>query len=202
LPIILGQCRKAFRVTSFLDFFAKVSRGEKIKATVRSQSLGSLWKILIESLLDHRYTVGRHVGVNFDANDLDLFRKKHEDVRLLLDLKLTEQVIDAVVGNAFKYTQRGEVVTALGELEDSQFVLKIISRGVGLSPEEARLCTQKFWRGEEAKDVDADGSGLGLFLTSLIMEAQAGSLTPFPTTAGGDTCMILRFPLHQSVYRL
>lgn len=202
LPIILGQCRKAFRVTSFLDFFAKVSRGEKIKTVIRPQSLGSLWKILIESLLDHRYTVGRHVGVNFDANDLDQFRKKHENVRLLLDLKLTEQVIDAVVGNAFKYTQRGEVVGALGELEDSQFVLKIISRGVHLSPEEARLCTQKFWRGEEAKDVDADGSGLGLFLTSLIMEAQAGSLTPFPTTAAGDTCMILRFPLHQSAYRL
>ena len=198
LPIILGQCRKAFRVTSLLDFFAKVSRGQKIEAIIHSQRLGSLWKILIESLLDHRLSVGRHIGVDFDANDLDQFREKHADVRLLLDLKLTEQVIDAVVGNAFKYSKHGEVVTTLGELEENQFVLKIISRGLHLSPEDARLCTQKFWRSEEAQDVDADGSGLGLFLTSLIMEAQQGSLTPYPTTSGGDTCMILRFPLHQT----
>ena len=195
MPIILGQCRKAFRVSSFLDVFAKVSRGQEIVANIQMHSLGALWKVVIESLLDHRFAIGRLSNVNFDAHQFEALRNRDPDVRVVVDLRGTEQVIDAVVGNAFKYSRRGELVKVSGDLQANRLTLTVISRGVRLTPEDARSCTLKFWRGEEARDADADGSGLGLYLASLLMEAQKGSLNVSPTNERGETHISLTFPI-------
>lgn len=196
LPIILGQSRKAARVTATLDVFARISRGERIVAKVQNTRLGVLWKIIIENLIDNRYNRGRPRNISFDAEQLDAFREACSDTKLLIDMSFSEQTVGELIANAFKYSAPGKNVSVHGAFENRYFALRVISRGVSLSEEEAKQCTEKFWRGETAKDVDADGSGLGLFLTRLLMEAQGGEFEAIPTNSLGETHMVLRFLVH------
>lgn len=93
-----------------------------------------------------------------------------------------EQVIDNVVGNAYKYAGT-DVRVSFEETESlpdkdgtSKRYIKIKIRdfGPGVPKEELPLLTQKFYRGKNAQE--RQGYGLGLYLVKWYMERQGGGL--------------------------
>ncbi|MEA1929376.1 MAG: ATP-binding protein [Patescibacteria group bacterium] len=98
--------------------------------------------------------------------------------------KLT-QVIHNLVDNAIKYSEEGPIEVNLSRVTTnpaganetkSHFRLAIKDKGVGLAPEAIKRLFQKFGRGEHAGDVNAGGTGLGLFIAKQIVEAHNGRL--------------------------
>ncbi len=93
---------------------------------------------------------------------------------LLADGPRIERVVANLIENAFKYAPRGSPVTVrLDDLGDYARV-SVIDAGPGLTPEEARCVFDKFRR-TRAADI-AEGSGLGLYVSSKIIESHGGRI--------------------------
>jgi signal transduction histidine kinase len=68
--------------------------------------------------------------------------------------------------------------------------LRVIDHGPGIAPDMVERIFDRFWRGQQS----GEGSGLGLYIVSRIMELAGGRIT-VSATAGGGATFVLGFPL-------
>jgi len=121
------------------------------------------------------------------------------DHQVLCDAVRLTQVLQNLVGNAVKFTARGQVaVRAVIEAaaDDASWLgLRVADTGPGIpEAERARLFTP-FAQGESGRR-SGGGAGLGLSIAARIVEAMGGSLAVESTSAQGST-FLLRLPLTQ-----
>ena len=87
-----------------------------------------------------------------------------------------KQLVLILVDNALSYTPPpGEVRVSLRR-EASEIVLTVEDEGVGISAEAAAHVFERFYRGEEAQQLDPGGSGLGLPIARWIVDRHGGSI--------------------------
>ncbi|MEK7624479.1 MAG: ATP-binding protein [Patescibacteria group bacterium] len=81
-----------------------------------------------------------------------------------------------IIDNAIKYTKEGGITIVL-EKNNSKIILSVQDTGIGLEPEEINhLFSEVFERGEEAKKTFPTGRGIGLYVTSSIVNAHEGRI--------------------------
>jgi signal transduction histidine kinase len=101
-----------------------------------------------------------------------------------------EQVIGALLGNAFKYAAgTGVDVTARRREDRAQVVVR--DRGAGIPPEDLDRIFREFERGRT--DRALGGLGLGLYLARQVVEAHGGTLRA-ETHAGQGACFVMELP--------
>jgi len=88
------------------------------------------------------------------------------------DLLRIEQVFDNIITNAYKYAKTEIEVKAY--FEDELLVIEISDFGPGVPAGEVPLLRQKFYRGTSV--ADEKGYGLGLYISSYLMEQMGGAL--------------------------
>jgi signal transduction histidine kinase len=94
-----------------------------------------------------------------------------------------DQALDALIDNAVKFSGAGATVTVRPAADDSGVTLHVIDTGPGLNEQQRELATERFWRAPDAQNVD--GSGLGLPIVAVLVEASAGRLDLLPNTPTG-----------------
>ena len=87
------------------------------------------------------------------------------------------QVLQNLLGNALKYTPAGGQVTIDAQVTDSQVTLRVSDTGPGLSDEQIGHLFQPYYRTDDARHSQIEGSGLGLFIVKTLVDAQHGQLT-------------------------
>ena len=106
------------------------------------------------------------------------------------------QCLSALVDNALAYAPSGPVELALSW--DARAVTwHVRDRGPGVAPDERQRIFGRFVRGRSAAATDTRGSGLGLALVRLLMEAMGGTAA-VADHAGGGADFQLRLPLSPS----
>lgn len=107
------------------------------------------------------------------------------------------QCISALVDNALAYS------TGPVELElcsySNQVVWHVRDRGPGVQPQERAAIFQRFVRGSAAAHSDSRGSGLGLAVVRLLMEAMGGWVA-VAAVPGGGADFQLRLPLRDPAF--
>jgi signal transduction histidine kinase len=90
------------------------------------------------------------------------------------------QVVDNLVGNALKFTVRGEVgITVDGKaLDDRQTELRVAVRdsGIGISPDKMRIIFEPFVQADSSTTRRYGGAGLGLSISQRIVNQMGGRL--------------------------
>jgi two-component system, sensor histidine kinase and response regulator len=90
------------------------------------------------------------------------------------------QVLLNLVGNAIKFTERGEVKLAirlLAEQDDaSELLFEISDTGVGMSPEQQQHLFTAFSQGDSSTTRKYGGTGLGLSISKRIVEMMQGEI--------------------------
>lgn len=99
-----------------------------------------------------------------------------------------------VISNAIKYTQNGGTVTIRAQYGMGKVSISIADTGIGIPQADSDRLFEKFVRMENAKKVDANGSGLGLFIVKKIIEAHNGRIW-FSSIEGQGTTFFIEFPL-------
>jgi len=111
----------------------------------------------------------------------------------LADRDRLTQVLDNLLSNACKYTPTPgsidvstRVLRQIADLDGSSPVLSTIQcpcilitvqdTGIGLSPQEQKQVFTRFFRGEDSVVRQEEGTGLGLYLVRLLVEAQGGQV--------------------------
>lgn len=103
-------------------------------------------------------------------------------------------VVQTLFENSVHYTKSGGSIKIHMEERGRNFFFYITDSGIGIPPDEqARIFTQ-FYRSTNAKRMQSDGLGIGLFLAKTFVDAHGGSLT-FDSSPHGTTFTV-RLPLY------
>ena len=106
------------------------------------------------------------------------------------DRLVTEQILDNLVSNALRYGD-GKPVTIELESDGAWVVLRVIDRGVGIAPADRERIFQRFQRA--SGESRSGGFGIGLWVSSKLVQAQAGVLE-LESELGSGSTFIVRLP--------
>ncbi|MDH5546582.1 MAG: HAMP domain-containing histidine kinase [Gammaproteobacteria bacterium] len=86
------------------------------------------------------------------------------------DIALIERVIENLLDNAIKYTQRGGEVSLELEQKDGQLFISIADNGPGIDEKDIPHIFERFYRANKSRDDTESGTGLGLAITKRILQ--------------------------------
>jgi signal transduction histidine kinase/DNA-binding NarL/FixJ family response regulator len=84
------------------------------------------------------------------------------------------QVLFNLLGNAVKFTERGEVALDIS-LHAGTTVFQVHDTGIGMTPAETANLFQAFWQAEQSTTRRFGGTGLGLSISRRLVEMMGGS---------------------------
>ena len=104
------------------------------------------------------------VRLNTDITD--------KNIQIFTDAGMVKQVLDKIISNAIKYTEKGEITIKVEKSEDYLFFL-IADTGCGIPENKLEAIFNHF----EKIDSFSQGTGLGLSLSKIIAERLGGRIT-------------------------
>ncbi|MBS1520160.1 MAG: PAS domain-containing protein [Bacteroidetes bacterium] len=97
------------------------------------------------------------------------------------------QVISNLVNNAIKYSPRGSYVILQCKANDGDVVVSVTDEGIGIKPKDQEKIFQRFYRAEEDEYRNISGFGIGLYLSSEIIQQHKGKIWVKSTEGEGST---------------
>jgi two-component system, OmpR family, sensor histidine kinase KdpD len=92
------------------------------------------------------------------------------------DLKLVKKVLAQLLENACKYSPPEEPITVAVETNGGFLITSVVDRGNGIDTNEQHLIFEELYRGKDHRHV-VQGTGMGLPIAKVIVEAHGGSLS-------------------------
>jgi signal transduction histidine kinase/ActR/RegA family two-component response regulator len=110
--------------------------------------------------------------------DLQIECKKPLPATIRTDPMRLRQILINLVGNAIKFTERGEVRLIVQFLGGEKPLLQfdVVDTGIGMTPEQAARVFEPFEQGDSSTARQFGGTGLGLTLSRRFAELLGGSL--------------------------
>lgn len=197
----LGQITSSSHFISHLvDDLLDFSKLEAGKLPIESVPF-SLENIIIEA--------GNAVKQQFPQKAVDLKFSISQEIKSKIfesDPLRIRQIINNLVGNAFKFTENGSVEIKVEELDTStalsvpkisKIKISVIDTGIGISEEKQQLIFDEFTQAETEIAHKFGGSGLGLAISKKLTELLGGSLK-VESVLGEGSNFILTLPLKNS----
>lgn len=154
-------------VNDILDF-SKIEAG---KLTL--QSIDFNLRKVVENLSDGFEIKAREKG-------LELISEMDENIPDIVigDQYRLNQILTNLIGNAIKFTKKGQVsisVSLLAEYENEiKLQFKVKDTGIGISKENLKRIFDSFFQVENREDSEIAGTGLGLAITKELINMQNG----------------------------
>lgn len=93
---------------------------------------------------------------------------------LLVDRERIEQVMTNLLSNAIKYNRDNGTVTIRVQDAVDRVQVAVSDTGDGIAPEDQGRIFEQFFRTSNARQMNREGTGLGLFITQMIIEKHHG----------------------------
>jgi two-component system, OmpR family, sensor kinase len=100
------------------------------------------------------------------------------------------RVLRNLVTNAVQHTPAGTPITVVVQPRDGQVELTVTDHGPGMPADVADKIFERFYRGDNSRNPETGGSGLGLSIVKSITEAHAGTVTIDTSPTNGTTFTI------------
>jgi signal transduction histidine kinase len=131
--------------------------------------------VALAPLLDE---VGNTLGVQAAEKKVDFVMEPiPTDLRVQVDDARLRQILVNIIGNAIKFTQKGEVRVRVEAEPGSPFVIIMIrDTGIGVPPEKMQRLFRQFSQADASTTRKYGGSGLGLAIVKELVEKMGGSV--------------------------
>ena len=141
---------------------------------------------LIKKLLDDFFSrEADRIGVTLPAEPVSAYI---DEARIALLLK-------NLIGNALRYSNREDGLVELTiSTTDHELAMTVTDHGPGLSKDQAEHIGEPFYRSDASRTRESGGTGLGLYLATLVADAHGGSLKLLDTDDHGASFEV-RIPL-------
>ncbi len=180
----------AVRLIEIVNDFLDLSRLEQGRLNFNYEEVDL--EAIIESVVYEMRTVinEKKIYLKVDKLTLDTLPKVWADNNRL------KQVVYNLVGNAAKFTEEGGIT--ISAVLDKQFVkVKVIDTGRGMTPESQQLLFHKFQQASSSlltRDT-TKGTGLGLYISKMIVENMGGSITLDESIEGKGSVFSFTIPI-------
>ena len=170
--------RNGKRLLSLINDILDLSKVEagKIELEPRPFSLSTLLNQVKENLLPLA-----------DQKKIELrMIKPDREIEIATDENRLHQILTNVIGNAVKFTDRGNVkVTAIQGKET--VTIKVQDTGIGISEEMLPFIFEEFRQADGSTSRTYEGTGLGLAIAQKLARALRGNITVESTVGVGST---------------
>ena len=128
----------------------------------------------------------QHVSENYDPKIPVIFT----------DIKMIHAIFQNLVSNAVKYTKEGGEIGVKTSLsaDGKDVIIEVSDNGIGIPNDQKHQVFEKFFRTEVAREIDTDGTGLGLYLLKLITDKVGGKIT-FNSELNKGTTFFITLPI-------
>lgn len=141
----------------------------------------------LKNLLERFQTYPSKLDPDFSVNKTLVLNPVPEqlDQNFLLDEERTEQILENLLHNAFKFTQQGSIRYGAELMETGHVRISVRDEGPGVSAEEQQLIFNRFRQGTESLNRKFGGTGLGLAISKGLVELMGGNIGVITPESGG-----------------
>ena len=179
--------RNAHRLLTMVDDLLLTARFEEGRLIVDLQDT-DLAALVTEAVADH--------GPRAQDAGVTLGSQVQGPVVVAADRIRIRQVVDNLLSNAVKYTPSGGSVSVVLEQVGDGVELVVADSGIGISAADQERLFTKFFRAAQAEKMAIPGIGLGLAITTAIVQAHHGRLEVESEEDCGSTFRV-RLPSHR-----
>jgi signal transduction histidine kinase len=173
MNIIDRQSERLARLVEDLLFVSRIEAG-----TIRVQMEEVTFADFMKDVVDALTPQGRsRVWLDVDRTGL----------RVVIDPNRTEQILRNLIENALKFSPPDSQVFLTGKVEDGVIRISVADQGVGISKEEIPRIFERFHQAGEVMTREAEGAGLGLYITKRLVEAMEGEISVESNPGEGTT---------------
>lgn len=153
------------RLIILVDEFLNITRIEqgRVKFNFEQHDL----RVLIDSVVEELCNRAEYKNLYLE------WKRPEKQVRVFFDKEKLRHVIFNYIDNAIKYSEEGVITIFVKENEEG-VVVKVVDMGIGFERTDEVNLFQKFYRGENVKGTNVNGTGLGLYVCSKFIEAHHG----------------------------
>ena len=146
-----------------------------------------------------------------DSIDIVKFAAAEKDIELLLDIDPTmprfghvdalrlKQILANLLGNAVKFTLKGEIELKIGyqsgDSDNGKLLVSVRDTGIGINEEQQSKLFKSFSQADSSTTRKFGGTGLGLVISQLIAE-KMGSVINIKSTPGVGTVFYFEVTTH------
>lgn len=175
------------RLNGLIEDILNVSRLEQGRMKFETVQLDP--NVVIKDVVDSFVDVAKQKGIS-------LLSEYSAAVAISVDKDRLEQVAINLIGNAIKYTSKGEVKVRT-YVERDRYFLRVSDSGIGISAVEQKNLFAKFYRVRSEQTKNIEGTGLGLWITENIVRKMNGTIT-VESIEGVGSHFIVSFPVVKS----
>lgn len=110
------------------------------------------------------------------------------------DAKLLTIIIQNLLGNAIKYTKEKDTISIKVTVDKKEFLIAVSEHGYGIPKSQQSKIFSKLFRADNARSIEPEGTGLGLYIVKSIVTATGGSIW-FESEENKGTSFYVTFPL-------
>ena len=173
-----SQLEEINRLTRLIDHILTLARAEsgQIRLTNAPFNLADLAAALVDQL--------EPIAV---AKSIELRCEPSDAVVVIGDAVWLQRLLLNLLDNALKFTQESGQVVVRVTREGAVARIEVRDTGIGLSPADAQLVFERFFRADPARSSSTEGAGLGLSLVQWIAAQHGGTVTVQSRLGEGST---------------
>jgi PAS domain S-box-containing protein len=111
------------------------------------------------------------------------------------DREKLSQVLQALMGNAVKFSPEGGKITITGRRRAETAEISVTDEGIGIPQSDWQRIFTKFYRAEGATEAGSPGTGLGLFLAQGLVAAMGGHIWVNESREGEGSSITFELPV-------
>ncbi len=177
---------EVMRLSRLVDSLLKLSRLEN-RSNPNKQELVDVGEVVAGIIATHEAYVAE--------SGLTLTYHADENVIIMGDPDLIRQATANLISNSVRYTDEGGCISVRVRRGESMAKIAVQDTGIGLTPEEARMVFERFWRADSGRDRESGGLGVGLTVVKEIVERHNGWVQ-VEGRKGEGACFTIHIPLY------
>ena len=187
-PLAEAAQRNGHRLSRLIDDILDLTKleGDRLVMQVSTVAVGPLVREACAANLAYAARVG--VAIDQDIEGAaDALKLRVDPIRFL-------QVMANLLSNAIKHSPQGETVTAVVRRSLAGVRVQVQDRGKGIDPEFRACLFEKFAQADGSDRRMQGGTGLGLYLSRILVERMGGRIEAEPASGVG-TVFAVEFPV-------
>jgi signal transduction histidine kinase len=162
--------KSSLKLLNIVNDFLDTSRLEHGDINIKQEPINIIK--LTSALVEEYSTISHQKGINLQIN-----KPGTDELEVLADPDRLVQVLINLIGNALKFTVKGGVIIEIQLPVNNKIKVLVHDTGKGIAPENKALLFHKFQQAGSGLLVrDAGGTGLGLYISKILVEKMGGEM--------------------------